>query len=219
MWSRCTSLAGTLLIHWLIMQPMLLGSTAAKRPLPEESGPGASAASSDSANYMTLVMVNLPSDSQYASESEYSSAGVANSDSPIQVASPDPAPLLGTRSVRSRRDRRLCRAYRWRPGDSIQALRQLTSQIDARIQRAAQAAQRDCATDPRPGRTPASTGDLLLSGAHLAGCRRQRHRDRTDSMRWQHRMAGVARECHPARFTIAGTAEPDGVHTRAHAFL
>lgn len=73
---------------------MLLGSHAAVRPSPEESGPGASAAFSDDANYMTLVMVNMASNSESEITESFASAGAAESELLIQVASADPAPLL-----------------------------------------------------------------------------------------------------------------------------
>ena len=115
---------------------MLLGSSSAKRPPPEESGPGASAASSDDSNYMTLVMLNLPSESQFTSESEYASVGVAQSDSPIQVASADPAPLPEPDPFEAEEIDDAAAHTAGDPAIQSKLFGSYTSQIDARIQRA-----------------------------------------------------------------------------------
>jgi hypothetical protein len=73
---------------------LLVGSTAAKPPPPKESGPGASANSPSDDSYMTLVMVNMPSDFEASTEDEVPSVGFADPDLLIQVASSDPAPFL-----------------------------------------------------------------------------------------------------------------------------
>ncbi len=133
---RIGGIAATLFIHGLFLQPFVLGSHAVKRLPPEESGPGASAASSDDSSYMTLVMVSLPSDSQFASEGEYASSGVVKSDSPIQVASPDPAPWLAPDQFEAEEIDDSAAHTAGDPAIQSRLFGSYTSQIDARIQRA-----------------------------------------------------------------------------------
>jgi hypothetical protein len=133
---RIVAIAASLLVHWLILQPMRLGSSSTKRPTPEVSGPGASASLSDDANYMTLVMVNLPSESQFASEGDYASAGVAESDLVIQVASTDPAPLLQPDQFETEEIDDAAAQTAGDPAIQSKLFGSYTSQIDARIERA-----------------------------------------------------------------------------------
>jgi TonB-like protein len=130
-------MSASVLLHWSLLQPLLFGSQAWKRPPPEESGPGASAASSDADNYMTLVMVNLPSQADASLQEEFSSLGVAESDLQIQVASQDPAPLLQPEQFEQEAE--VSEEAAHTAGDpAIQSLLfgRYTGQIDARIQRA-----------------------------------------------------------------------------------
>lgn len=130
----CASAA--VLLHWLFIQPILLGSQSAKHPIPEKSGPGASAAASDDANYMTLVMVSVPSESQSEVTDDLASVGAAESDLLIQIASADPAPLLEPNQFEQEE---VSEEAAHTAGDpAIQSIMfgRYTEQIDARIQRA-----------------------------------------------------------------------------------
>src|SRR5687767_7782514 len=133
---RFASIAATLLLHGLFLQPMLLGSHASKRPIPEQSGPGSIAVSSDDGNYMTLVMVNLPSDSDSHVTESLSSVGAAEVDLPIQVASDNPAPLLAPEQFEQEEASEEAAHTAGDPAIQSLLFGRYTSQIDARIQRA-----------------------------------------------------------------------------------
>ena len=85
---------------------------------------------------MTLVMVNLPSDSQFVTAGDYGSAGAAKSDSPIQVASPDPAPLLAPDQFETEEIDDAAAHTAGDPAIQSRLFGSYSSQIDARIQRA-----------------------------------------------------------------------------------
>jgi hypothetical protein len=128
-------LSATICLHWILLQSALLGSVAAVHAPPKESGPGASAASSEDANYMTLVMVNMASDSKSEVTEGFASAGAAESDLLIQVASVDPAPLL---ELNQFEQEEVSNEVTHTAGDpAIQSLMfgRYTERIDARIQR------------------------------------------------------------------------------------
>jgi hypothetical protein len=133
---RLAALCATLLIHWLVLQPMLMGSQASKRPPPQESGPGASGTVSDDSHYMTLVMVNLPSNSESSLDENISSAGVAELDLTIRIASSDPAPLLESNQFETEEVDEEAVHTAGDPAIQSKLFGSYTSQIDARIQRA-----------------------------------------------------------------------------------
>lgn len=133
--NRVVAIAASVLVHWLFLQPLLLGSQASKPP-PEESGPGASATSSDYGEYMTLVMVNMPSNAQSSVEENISSVGVADSDLLIQVASTDPAPFLDSDQFETEDIDEEAAHTAGDPAIQSKLFGSYTSQIDARIRRA-----------------------------------------------------------------------------------
>lgn len=133
---RTVGLAASLLLHLLCIQHVMLGSAPAKKPAPEDGGPGASAMANDDGNAMTLVMVNMPSESQESPEEDISSAGSAESDLMIQVASSDPAPLLAPEQFESDEVDEDASAKAGDPAIQSKLFGSYTSQIDARIQRA-----------------------------------------------------------------------------------
>ncbi len=133
---RIVAIAATSLFHWLFLQPFVLGSQAAKREPREESGPGASAMSSTSGNYMTLVMVSLRSNSEALLEEHVSSAGVAESDLLIQVASSDPAPFLEPNQFETEEADAEATHTAGDPAVQSKLFGSYTSRIDARINRA-----------------------------------------------------------------------------------
>jgi len=129
-------LVAVALLHGLLLQPLLLGSQSTRRAPQEPSGPGASAATSESENYMTLVMVNMGSTSESSVPEEIVSVGVAESDLLIQVASLDPAPLLEPEQFS---EDEVDAAASHTAGDpAMQSILfgRYTAQIDARIRRA-----------------------------------------------------------------------------------
>jgi hypothetical protein len=115
---------------------MLLGSRASKRPPPQESGPGASGTVSDDSHYMSLVMVNLPSNSESSLEENISSAGVAELNLTIQIASSDPAPLLESSQFETEEVDEQAAYTAGDPAIQSKLFGSYTSQIDARIRRA-----------------------------------------------------------------------------------
>jgi hypothetical protein len=134
---RAAAIVASLLVHWLILQPLLLGAHATERPPREQSGPGASATSLDEVNYVSLVMVSMPSEADSSVTEDVSSLGVAESDLFIQVASQDPAPLLEPEQFELEAEPSEDAAQT--VGDpAIQSLLfgRYTAQIDARVQRA-----------------------------------------------------------------------------------
>jgi hypothetical protein len=134
--NRFAAIAATLLLHWLLLQPMRLGSQASTRPVPDQSGPGASATSSDDGNFMTLVMVNLPSQSEAQVAEHVSSKGAAEPDLLIQVASDNPAPLLAPEQFEAIEVSEEAAHTAGDPAVQSLLFGRYTQQIDARIQRA-----------------------------------------------------------------------------------
>lgn len=134
---RAAAIFASLLLHWLILQPLMLGSHAAKRPPREESGPGANVSSADDTNYMTLIMVSMPSASELSATENVASSAVAESDLFIQIASQDPAPLLEPEQFESESE--VSEAAARTAGDpALQSLLfgRYAAQIDSRVQRA-----------------------------------------------------------------------------------
>lgn len=130
------SLAATLLLHWLLLQPLLLGSATAKRSPAANSGPGAISSSSNDGESMTLVLVYLPTNHEASLIRAVSSVGVAPADSIVQIASTDPLPLL--EFEHSDDNEELGEAARAAGDPAVQAMLfgRYTAQIDARIERA-----------------------------------------------------------------------------------
>jgi hypothetical protein len=86
---------GTVLVHALFVQAISLGASSEKRrPRPEDIGPGASTVLSSTAEWMTLVMVQMPGTSPSQTLEEVASRGVAPANNLIQVFSPDPTPAF-----------------------------------------------------------------------------------------------------------------------------
>jgi hypothetical protein len=129
-------LSATLLLHWLLLQPLLLGSSTVKRSPHEDFGPGASSTSSDDGEWMTLVFVNSPESGESSPVVDVSSLGAALADSLIQITSPDSAPLLEPEQFAE--DEESAEAVHTAGDPAIQSLLfgRYTAQINARIQRA-----------------------------------------------------------------------------------
>jgi len=85
---------------------------------------------------MTLVMVNLPSNSESSLEENISSAGVAELNLTIQIASSDPAPLLEPNQFESQDVDEEAAHTAGDPAIQSKLFGSYTSQIDARIERA-----------------------------------------------------------------------------------
>jgi hypothetical protein len=129
-------IALSLALHWLFLQPFLLGSRSAQR-LIKQSGPGASAAASDSGEYMTLVIINIIGKTESSVPEDFASRGTAELDLLVQVASSDPAPLLAPLEIEEDEPSEELAAHT--AGDpAMQSLLfgRYSAQIDARIRRA-----------------------------------------------------------------------------------
>jgi hypothetical protein len=101
-----------------------------------DSGPGASSTSSDDGEWMTLVFINSPASGESSPVEDISSLGSELSDSLIQIASPDPAPLLEADQFEEAEE---SAEAAYTAGDpAIQSLLfgRYIAQINARIQRA-----------------------------------------------------------------------------------
>lgn len=125
-----------MLLHASLLNSLLLGSQNSKKPPEEQFGPGASATSLNDGSYMTLIMVDLPSDSEAWVEEDIVSAGVAESDLLILVASGDPAPLLEPQQFESEEIDESAAHTAGDPAIQSKLFGSYTSQIDARIRRA-----------------------------------------------------------------------------------
>jgi hypothetical protein len=88
-------LAGTLLLHSLVLQTVVLGSRAHKTP-PEIQNPGSSLSQSAAKPAETLVFVDLPNtvNTDNLMVDALALARAAIKDTPIAVTPPDPPPLL-----------------------------------------------------------------------------------------------------------------------------
>lgn len=131
--------AGTLLLHALLFQSVLLGARAAKTQRPEAQGIGASHIRSRAAPSETLILLNLstPVKSRSPLIPKLASAGFLPADLSMTLISPDPLPHFAHRADPSAEDKKA--APPLDRGDA--ALRaalfgRYTGQIDARIKRA-----------------------------------------------------------------------------------
>lgn len=101
-WSlRVIALVGTLLLHALVVQTVLLGSRAHPVRPPEVQGPGATLIKSEAAPAETLVLIELPRIVKTDSEilEELASASAARPKKLITTISPDPLPYLDLKTV------------------------------------------------------------------------------------------------------------------------
>jgi hypothetical protein len=135
--SRCLGgFAATLLLHTLLINSLLLGAQRSKRPPEQQLGPGANAARSDNATWMTLVMFNLPSYPDSSSDERILSAGVADSDFSIQVASSNPAPQLSPEQFEADEVEEDAAQTAGDPAIQSKLFGSYTAQVEARIRRA-----------------------------------------------------------------------------------
>jgi hypothetical protein len=125
----------SLLVHLGLLQPVLLGSVDL-RPKQKESGPGASATSSDDGTYITLILVNTPSNSEHSVEEKVVSVGVTDSNSPFQIASSNSAPWLQPDQFETEEVDEEAAHTAGDPAIQSKLFGSYTSQIDARIRRA-----------------------------------------------------------------------------------
>ncbi len=146
---------------------MLLGSQTSKRPPLPESGPGASGAVSNDSHYMTLVMVNLPSNSESSLEENISSAGVAELDITIQIASSDPAPLLEPDQFEAEEIDEAAAHTAGDPAIQSKLFGSYTSQIDARIQRAWRKPRSEIATPTKDAQGRIHQKDVFTCNARI----------------------------------------------------
>jgi hypothetical protein len=101
-------LVGTLLLHTLALQSVLLGSRAHKIRLPQVQEPGAALVKSDNVPAETLILIDLPRivKSDQDIPEELASAGAARRDTLVRLISPDPLPRLdpGTLALNEDKD-------------------------------------------------------------------------------------------------------------------
>jgi hypothetical protein len=144
---------GTLLVHLIAIQSVMLGSHARKVHPPEAEGSGAAMVKSDTAPSETLLLIDLPQASmtdQPLAE-ELASAGRALRDMPVKVVSDDPLPHVDIPTEELSEDKDAAAAVD--SGDpAVQAAMfgRYTGQIDARIERAWRRPTSPVNPDPDP---------------------------------------------------------------------
>jgi hypothetical protein len=136
---RMAGVIGTLLIHVIAFQSVLMGTTRHKVRAPEAQGAGASPMKSETAPTDTLVLVEVltPITAAPSFLENLASNGSAPKSMQITLASPDPLPLVAIDSARDQIDASADAAVD--SGDAAgRALLfgRYTGQIDARIERA-----------------------------------------------------------------------------------
>ncbi len=130
---------GTLLVHLVAVQSVMLGAHARKSHPPEAEGIGATMVKSEAAPSETLVLIDLPqaSMSDQSLTEELASAGRTLQDIPVKVFSDDPLPHVDIPTEDLSEDKDAAAAVD--SGDpAVQAAMfgRYTGQIDARIERA-----------------------------------------------------------------------------------
>jgi hypothetical protein len=93
---RVIALIGTLLLHTLVLQSVLLGTRAHKVRPPEVQGPGATLIKSATVPAEALILIELPSTSlaPKALLDDLASAGSAPKNLLVTMINPDPLPLI-----------------------------------------------------------------------------------------------------------------------------
>lgn len=134
--SHAFGIFGALLVHALFLQAITLGASAAKRsPPPDETGPGASAILSSTGEWMTLVMVQVPTISSLQRLEEVASRGLMSSNEAIRIVSPDPAPAFEVEDSPSAEDSADATQTVGDPAVQSMLFGRYTGQISARINR------------------------------------------------------------------------------------
>jgi hypothetical protein len=134
--SHAFGIFGALLVHAIFLQAVTLGASSAKRrPLQEDRGPGASAILSSTGEWMTLVMVQTPKISPAQSLEDVASRGLAPSNAAIRIVSPDPTPAFAMEDAAQADDSAEVTQTSSDPAIQSLLFGRYTGQISARIER------------------------------------------------------------------------------------
>lgn len=129
---------GTLLLHTLALQSVLLGSRAHKTRPPAVQGAGATLVKSEVEPAETLVLIELPTIAKLREQflEDLASAGIPRQETLIKMISPDPLPHLDMSKVEN--DEQDAKAAAPDSGDGAERARLFgiySGQIQARIER------------------------------------------------------------------------------------
>jgi len=129
---------GTLLLHGLVLQSVLMGSRVQKMRPPEIQGAGATLVKSEVEPVETLVLIELPTIIKPSEQilEELASAGAPRQETLIKMISPDPLPHLEMTKLAN--DEQAAKAAAPDGGDGAERARLFgiySGQIQARIER------------------------------------------------------------------------------------
>jgi hypothetical protein len=163
-WSSALGLIGTLLLHTLVLQTVLLGSRAHKVRPPEVQGPGATLIKSDSDPKDPLVLVQMPSADVHAKAlvEDLASAGSGlKTTQLVTMISPDPLPHIDIpQDAIGDNNDAVASIDSGDPAARAALFGLYTGQIDARIERAWRRPRSpvnpDADTAPEPNRRSAN---------------------------------------------------------------
>lgn len=134
--SHAIGLCASVLLHAAFFLSLSLGSIAASKRAPEETGPGATAIVSSEGSFMTLVIVHTPGPTDTAMAMDVASRGMALANPIIQVVSPDPNPSYEMPDLKSMDESGEAPVTAGDPARQSMLFGRYTGQIHARIQRA-----------------------------------------------------------------------------------
>lgn len=134
--SRVLGLTASVALHAALFLSLSLGSVAASKRAPEETGPGATAIVSSEGSFMTLVIVHTPGPTDTTMSVDVASRGSTLANPIIQIVSPDPNPSYEMPELASVDESGEASVTAGDPARQSMLFGRYTGQINARIQRA-----------------------------------------------------------------------------------
>ncbi|MFC4313277.1 energy transducer TonB [Steroidobacter flavus] len=133
--SHALGLTASVLLHSALFLSVSLGSVAAPKRAPDESGAGATAIVSSTGSFMTLVIVHTPGPTDASMAMDVASRGSAIANPVIQIVSPDPTPSFEMPEFASLDESGEASVTAGDPVRQSMLFGRYTGQINGRIQR------------------------------------------------------------------------------------